>query len=360
MRSLVSWKRCVESESWGLLFFLILLTSCLSSPVSDHPRFQKGMAFPTWVAGQYCSSKSDESLQLLAQTTCTEWVQLVPTWYQQDKYSVDIFPDHEGMTARDKCLLQAIRTAHSLSLKVMLKPHLDALSGEWRGTFQPQTPEEWFSNYQKMILNYAELAEKERVEILAVGCEFVELTTAEFTSEWEEIIQAVRESYSGELVYAANWGREFLQVEFWPQLDFMGIDGYFELTSKTDPTLDELVAAWIPYVGEMETQSSFWQKPILLTEIGYRSIDGSNTRPWDWETPGTVDCVEQALCYQAVWKAFKGKEWLAGIYWWNWEPDPSRGGLNDKGYTPQRKPAEGILKRWYCGLGSTKKGRTKR
>jgi hypothetical protein len=83
-------------------------------------------------------------------------------------------------------------------------------------------------------------------------------------------------------------------------------------------------------------------------------------RPWDWEASGEVDLAEQALCYQAVIRVFGEKPWFNGIYWWNWEPNPLLGGKADNGYTPQGKPAEVILNRWYCGDRLRKKGIVRR
>jgi hypothetical protein len=231
-----------------LLFILILWQiPCLSSQSrqeSEDTTFQKGMAFPTWIAGQYCTAPSGESLRILAQTTCTEYVQLVPSWYQEDRFSNAMHPDYEGMTARMDCLRHAIHTARNFGLKVMLKPHVDASSGDWRGTFQPENPEAWFSNYTEMTKTFAQLAQEEKVDIFSVGCEFVELTSSDYTLAWKELIQEVWEVYDGPLIYAANWGRESQQVEFWDALDFIGIDAYFELTDKADPTMDELLEAW--------------------------------------------------------------------------------------------------------------------
>ena len=324
------------------------------------PDFQKGMAFPTWVAGQYCLPSSGESLKVMAEATCSEWVQLVPTWYQEHRYSDEMSPDYEGNTAKEECIRHAIRTAHNLGLKVMLKPHVDSFSGDWRGTFLPANPELWFENYREMMSLYATIAQQEDVEIFSVGCEFVELTTPAFTAYWRDLISLIRDIYDGRLIYASNWEPEYEYVEFWDDLDFIGIDGYFFLTYKTNPTIYELVSAWTPYISELETFYEKWKKPIVLAEIGYRSIDGANTRPWDWEIPGDLDFLEQALCYQAAITALREKPWLGGIYWWNWEPDPSLGGASDKGYTPHGKPAEIVLRRWYCDEAVQKKGRSRR
>jgi len=340
----------------GLIFYLV----SQSAQQSDDSKLQKGMAFPTWDSGQYGAASSDESLRILAETTCTEWVQLVPTWYQNDRFSNRMFPDYDGQTASMESLKHAIQMSHLLGLKVMLKPHIDAFSGDWRGTFQPEDSGIWFDNYMDMMMTFAHIAQDEGVEILSLGCEFVELTTAEYSPDWRRVIQAIRSVYTGPLVYAANWGREALQVEFWDNLDFIGIDGYFELTNKTDPEIDELLTAWTPYLVQIESIHQTWQKPILLTEIGYRSIDGANMRPWDWENPGELDLSEQALCYQAVIRAFGEKSWFYGIYWWNWEPDPSLGGPADKGYTPYGKLAGTVLRSWYCEEDMGKKGRSRR
>jgi hypothetical protein len=359
----------MNSRLSGIILCLLLLAlltgqiACLASQSNHQPEesmIQKGMAFPTWDSEEYGTSSSDESLRVLAQTTCTEWVQLVPTWYQNDKFSNEIFPDFDGHTATMESLRHAIRTSHDLGLKVMLKPHVDSFSGDWRGTFQPEDPAAWFKSYTEMMKDYTRLAQDESVEIFSVGCEFVGLTSSKYTTDWKTVIREVRDIYSGPLVYAANWGPEAKQVEFWDDLDFIGIDAYYELTHITDPTLDDLLAAWAPFIAQIESIHQTWQKPVLLTEIGYRSIDGANMRPWDWETSGEIDLAEQALCYKAVIQTFDDKDWFRGIYWWNWGPDLSMGGPADKGYTPQGKPAEEVLKRWYCGESMGKKGQVRR
>jgi hypothetical protein len=339
---------------------IVLFFPFISPMASDSLPFQKGMAYPTWKAEQYGLPQSDESLRLLKENTLTEWVQLVPTWYQQDKRSTEILPDYSQNTARPETVRHAIQFAHSLGIKVMLKPHVDAFNSDWRGTFQPDDPEMWFKSYKKMLLDYTQMAKEEDVEIFSIGCEFLELTKPEFTEAWKDIITAVRDIYGGPLVYSANWSIEYLHIEFWNELDFVGIDAYFELTDKKDPTLDELLEAWKLHLTEIQAFYDKWSKPILFTEIGYRSLDGTNMQPWNWGIQGSVDLAEQALCYQAVIRTFEGKPWFAGIYWWNWEPDPTLGGPYDKGYTPQKKPAESILKRWYGGESLQKKGSVKR
>ena len=40
----------------------------------------------------------------------------------------------------------------------------------------------------------------------------------------------------GVLTYAANWWKEYEAVTFWNALDYVGIQGYFELSTEEDPS----------------------------------------------------------------------------------------------------------------------------
>ena len=68
---------------------------------------------------------------------------------------------------------------------------------------------------------------------------------------------------------------------FWEKLDFVGIDAYFPLTEKNDPTTEELIAGWQRHAEEIEQwlKQKQLDKPVVFTEIGYCSADGTNTQP---------------------------------------------------------------------------------
>jgi hypothetical protein len=104
----------------------------------------------------------------------------------------------------------------------------------------------------------------------------------------------------------------------------------------------------LPHVTELEALSRRWGKPIIFTEIGYRSLDGANMAPWDWQAEGKVDLQEQADCYRAFFETFwKRYDWFSGVFWWYWETDPEQGGLQDTDYTPHGKPAEAVLQEFF-------------
>ena len=73
-------------------------------------------------------------------------------------------------------------------------------------------------------------------------------------------------------------------------------DAYHELTSSPNPTVDELIAAWTPHVEALAASLSVGMANRSCTAIGYRSIDGANEAPWDWQPTAPIDPQEQADC----------------------------------------------------------------
>ncbi len=313
-----------------------------------NPVFQKGMSYSCWSSHDFGSSASDESLRLLTETG-TEWIALCFSWFQSNTTSHDIHLS-SSKTSTPESLEHAITTAHSLGLKVMLKPMVEALEREetlsypvWRGEIQPS--DEWFESYSAFINFFAEFAEENEVELFSVGCEY-KATTGE-KEQWETVIQGVRERYCGPIVYAADW-TNYQNIEWWDSVDYVGIDAYFPLSVlKYDPTLDELKSAWVNYADEMEAWLSTVNKPVIFTEIGYRSGDGTNMCPSNYWSDMAVDLQEQRDCYEAAFQTLWNRSWFYGFYWWTWIHDPEQGGLNDSSHTPQNKPAQEVITQWY-------------
>jgi hypothetical protein len=310
--------------------------------------FQKGLSYSAWSSDAFSSSESDESLRLLTETN-TEWIALCFSWVQSNTTSHDIHLDPNSSPTTES-VKHAITTAHSLGLKVMLKPMIDALEREeirsypvWRGEIQPS--DEWFASYSDFINFFAEFAEQNNVELFCVGCEY-KATTAE-KSQWEKVIQGVRERYTGPITYAADW-TNYQDIEWWDSVDYVGIDAYFPLVLfNIDPTFEELKNAWSNYADEIETWLSTVNKPVIFTEIGYRSGDGTSMAPSNYWTDMPVDLQEQKDCYEAVFQTLWNRSWFYGFYWWTWIHDPTKGGPSDTSHTPQNKPAQDTITYWY-------------
>ena len=122
---------------------------------------------------------------------------------------------------------------------------------------------------------------------------------------------------------------------------------YTTLSDKLEPTVADLVAGWGPVYTMLAELHARWNKPLIFTEIGMRSIAGAARAPWDWQCSGAVDPVSQAKWYQAAFQTFSAHSFMAGMFWWEWSPWPSVGWSSDTSYTPHGKPAEVILTDWY-------------
>lgn len=307
------------------------------------PFFQKGMEYSSWLPN-FGSANSNESLRLLSLTN-TDWVALCVYWYQQNITSDDIHPAFN--TPSNSSVIQAINRSHELGMKVMLKPMVDLLDGDWRGLIPPST--EWFASYTNFMNSWAEFSQEHELDMLCVGCEFN--SNDGQTANWENVTAAVRQRYSGPITYAANWD-DYQNVHWWDSVDYVGIDAYFSLTNKTNPTVEELKAGWSPWVNAMASWQATVNKPIVFPEIGYRSADGANEAPWDYLRPAPVDLQEQIDCYNATFQMFSNKSWFYGFYWHNWETSAYAGGNRDADYTPQNKPVQSLITSWYASAGT--------
>ena len=257
----------------------------------------------------------------------------------------------------DEGLEVTTRLARELGIKTLLKPHiwLTRSSGdEWRGQIAMRTDadwERWFASYRAFILHYAKPAQRLGIEALAVGTE-LHATAIAKPERWRRLIGEIRELYDGELTYAANWYREYEEIPFWDALDLIGVQAYFPLSDKSSPSSAELEDGWRTHKEALAQMSRRLGKPILFTEIGYRSVPTAATRPWEWprrgET-GAVDLELQSRAYEAFFRTFWSEEWFAGAYFWKWFPKhAASGGAGHRGFTPQNKPAEAVLRRWYA------------
>lgn len=320
---------------------------CVGFLWAGEVEFQKGIAYPSWMRDGYATRDAKRSLVKLSETGA-DYIAIVPTYYQEYLRSVSILKTEQ--TASTRSIKRTVARARKLGLHIMLKPHIDCLKcekGEWRGLFSPKRPARWFRNYSRAMRKMARLAKNLDVEILCIGTELVSLTKPQYTARWRRLIRRLRRLYDGEMTYAANFD-EYDQVEFWDKLDFIGIDAYFPVSYTTEPTVTQIIDRWEQeFVPGIEAVQRRYKMPVVFTEVGYRSIDGGSTDPHEHDREGTVDLQEQADCYEALFQVFFQKDWFRGLYIWNWELDPDAGGPNDTGYTPQNKPSEEVLRRWY-------------
>ncbi len=304
---------------------------------------QKGVVYTSWGKTELGEEASDETLKYLKELGVRH-LSIMIIWTQETIKENVILPDPKD-TPNDQALIHAINNAHGLGMKVMLKPHVDVKGGQWRGDIIPS--KEWFDSYRDYLIYYALLAGQYNVESICIGTELVNTTSSEWEGYWRDIIREVRKIYPGRLVYGANWN-EYKTVGFWDDLDFIGISAYFPLTIKKDPAKEELITAWRENCENIEKwlSSKGLHKPVVFTEVGYSSADGTNTKPWSVFSNISeefVDQEEQADSLEAMLTVCPGYPWFKGFYWWNFFPQERWSPL---GYTIRGKIAEEVFSEW--------------
>ncbi len=257
----------------------------------------------------------------------------------------------------DAPLRRTIRDARVVGLRVLLKPYLilERITEEdWRGTIAYESAadmERWWAAYRAFILHYARLAAEEKADSYSVGVELRAMAVAA-PERWSRLIADVRAVFPGELTYAANWWGEYDEVPFWPELDWIGVQCFFPLSVEPDPSRGELLAGAAVIASTLEEIALGFGKPLVLTEVGFKSSSGAAGAPWQWpSSDDRADAGIQARAYEAILIAFEGRPWFRGMFFWNWlsDPDPARKFRAD--FTPQGKPAQRVLERHWGSRG---------
>ncbi|MHC4443153.1 MAG: glycoside hydrolase family 113 [Planctomycetota bacterium] len=246
---------------------------------------------------------------------------------------------------------QILKIAHQNGLRVILMPIVllsEPRGSEWRGVISPPSWDDWFEQYRKFIFHFAKIAAEGKAEVLIIGSELVSAKT--YLEQWQRIIREVRQIYPGKLSYSGNWDH-YKHVEFWDELDLIGMTSYYKLASKPNPTLEDLIKEWKP----LKTGILRWQKkigkPLLFTEVGWCSQEGASIEPWNYyhnQSATKKGHQEQKNNYLAFMETWKDNPQVGGVIWWEWID--TNDGKNDFNYTPKGKPAEVELRRWFAEI----------
>lgn len=294
------------------------------------------------------------------------WISQTPFGWQKGHNSPEIaFHSNRGLWGeRDIGLTHTATLARQKGIKTLLKPHiwLTRANGKWRSDIEMDNTadwEEWFQQYEQFMLHHAQLAEANGFEGLCIGTELY-LPAVQQEEKWRNLIAKIRKVYSGQLTYAANFYKEYEEIQFWDALDFIGLQAYFPLTAKEKPSVKELEKGWQPHYRKLKRLHQKWKKPIVFTELGYRSSIDAAIRPWEWEQRGEVSETlispeTQAHCYQAVFNTFWKEDWMGGFFLWKWTPEnygatygnrPRRRSPSPISFTPKKEGLT-VIQKWY-------------
>jgi len=311
--------------------------------------------------GDYRTGAAAESMKRLADTG-TEWITLaymchMPAW---NKPGI-LWGDKDPTMVSDAEIRRAIAMARKLKLKVILKPVVDlkapAPKGKWRGVIDFTTadgkPDEaawntWWANYSAYILHHARIAQETRCEMFCVGCEL--RSTERFETQWRQLIEKVREVYTGPLVYNGMFETMWF-VRWWDDVDVLGLSAYSWNPDQADSSLETLMAYWTRRRDNLRLLVAKVKRPVFFIEMGCRSARGASAtsgdfRHWEWPWDGQ----EQARFYEAAFRVFWDEPWFIGYTWWDWKVKlyKKEDAEKNKEFCCYGKPAEQVLRTWYA------------
>jgi len=242
-------------------------------------------------------------------------------------------------------LQAAIDYAHEYGLNIILKPQM-LVAESWAGEIdheQPQQWRAWFDSYSRHVLEYARFASDQGVDAFVIG---TELSRAADRVDWSGLIKQVRSVYAGQVTYAAHNVGGVEGFRHWHELDAVSITMYpsLGLSGEREEMQDRIDAT----VQQLKLAVQHMDKPLWVLEIGMPSARGASSKPWEWQDlkHAKVDLALQKNALD-IWLKALDKPWVDAVFIWAWYSDDSSGGSRNTDYTPQHKPAESVVRRYW-------------
>ena len=325
--------------------------------VAASDTWQKSVMIQSRYSTDFASAEFRQSVDN-ALADGANYIVLVIALHQSNIYSTDVQKGNE--TPTDQALQSAAAYIHGKGAHVGFSIHDNPYDGQWRAFINPSDRTTWFANYGGLVKHYATVAQAAGVEQVVLGTEMTSMTSPNFnstnTANWKNLIQSVRQVYSGILTYSAqhSGGMSDLQsIGFWPDLDYIGISAYYGMGN--DKSVDAIKSRWAQWNStSIQPIANQYGKQVLFTEVGYVSKSNGLGDPGSaYSGSGSYDPTLQANAYQALLEYWQGYSYFAGVSFWDWSSDPQAGGSGNVDYTPQHKPAEQIMKQYFTAGGQT-------
>jgi len=273
--------------------------------------------------------------------------------YRMERHDSTEIVRHPTSSPTEASLRKTFRQARSLGLRMMFFPTINLRDEAenatwWRGNIKPRDWNAWWENYRQFNVHLAALAQEEGVEWYSLGTEME--STHAFPDQWRALAKEVRQVFKGKLTYSVNFDAHD-SFGFGDCLDAIGMNTYDPIAKYDEYPSDlQIRDAWWWIVYKARTLQARFQRPVMITEVGYPSVAHAHVGPWDFRTDKPAD---PNLQYQLVQGALKVlRNWSDGegvfyyLYGENLKHGVLPGGLEDRTYAPWGKPVEKTLL-WY-------------
>jgi hypothetical protein len=232
--------------------------------------------------------------------------------------------------------IELIKKLRGKKINIILEPYPWIANGSKVETdWNPDNINDFFWNWKTKILKSLidDIAIPYHVDAMYIGSSFEHMEYAE--GYWCETIDYVRKYYKGLITYKTSWWRTAkwepqLTTDYdkkinnimFSKLDFIAIAAYFELTSNSTNTTENIVDAIEStqiYDRKQNVKKEIkdfydkWEKPIFFGELGFPKIEGASIFPWNPYQNNIINNSEQSRCFEAYKIAFEKENWNLGF-----------------------------------------------
>ncbi|XOV67449.1 MAG: hypothetical protein ACFHU9_17680 [Fluviicola sp.] len=341
---------------YSILFILALLVSCASKQSATDFNYRPAMKVVnsegkmTGVNLEMPNKEIDTTDMDSINDLNAEWVALVPYGFTSSgDVKVQFGTGYQWWGETEKGTISIAQSAHAVGQKIMIKPHVWVVGDGWPGEFDLDNEKDWKiweDSYRAYILTFAEIADSVNAELFCIGTEY-RFAAKKREAFWRQLIKEVREIYDGPLTYAANWDN-YENVKFWDDLDYIGIDGYFPVSKEQYPSFETMKLGWEEVTKDLKSFSQEWDRKIIFTEYGFKSSEYNVSGLQDDKTK-VPNMENQFNGYRALFETIWMEDFFAGGFLWKWTffPSEKNSGTTNSRYTPQGKPAYGLIRDVY-------------
>jgi hypothetical protein len=273
--------------------------------------------------------------------------------YRMDRGSSVEILRHPTSSPTEAALRRTFRQAANLGLRTMFFPTLNMRDEAdtaqwWRGNIEPSDWDAWWRNYTAFNVHLAALAQEGGVEWYSVGTEMA--STQRFPERWRALIAEVRKVFKGKVTYSVNFDSHD-SFTFGDALDVIGMNTYDPIAKHEEyPSREAIRDAWWWIVYKSRTLQARFQRPIMITEVGYPSVAHAHTGPWDFRSDKPVDLELQDHLLKGAFQVLRN--WCEGgaafyyLYGEHLNHKPI-GGPQDRTYAIWGKPAEATVRAYF-------------
>ena len=261
---------------------------------------------------------------------------------------------HPTSSPTEAALRRTFREARAAQLRMMFFPTInlrdEAENADWwRGNIEPSDWDLWWRNYTAFNVNLARIAQEEGVEWYSVGTEMG--STHRFPDRWRQLVAEVRKVFKGKITYSVNFDSHD-GFTFGDCLDVIGMNTYDPIAKyKEYPSEDDVRDAWWWIVNKARTLHARFNRPVMITEVGYPSVAHAHVGPWDFRTDKPKDLALQKFLLEGAFGVLRNWSDGEAVFYYLYGENLNRkpvGGPEDRTYAVWGKPAQATLQAYFA------------